>query len=128
VLVFIGDGGFMMCGNEMSTAAQYGINLICIVSNNNMYGTIRMHQEREHPTRVVGTGLVNPDFAAFGRVLGCYGETVTRTEEFAPALERAIKANKPAVIELQTDPNLVTTRTTITALREAALARAKQDA
>jgi acetolactate synthase I/II/III large subunit len=128
VLVFIGDGGFMMCGNEMSTAAQYGINLICIVTNNNMYGTIRMHQEREHPTRVVGTGLVNPDFAAFGRVLGCHGETVTRTDEFAPALERAIKANRPAVIELQTDPNLVTTRTTITALREAALARAKQDA
>jgi acetolactate synthase-1/2/3 large subunit len=128
VLAFIGDGGFMMCGQEMSTAAQYGINVICIVTNNNQYGTIRMHQEREHPARVVGTQLVNPDFAEFGRVLGCHGETVTRTDEFAPALERAIKANRPAVIELQTDPNLVTTRTTITALREAALARAKQDA
>ncbi|HEX2117007.1 MAG TPA: thiamine pyrophosphate-binding protein [Alphaproteobacteria bacterium] len=128
VLAFVGDGGFMMCGQEMSTAAQYGANVICVVTNNRMYGTIRMHQEREHPTRVVGTDLANPDFAAFGRVLGCHGETVTRTEQFAAALERAIKSNKPAVIELQTDPNLVTTRTTITALREAALARAKQDA
>jgi acetolactate synthase-1/2/3 large subunit len=128
VLAFIGDGGFMMCGTEMTTAAQYGINVICIVTNNSMYGTIRMHQEREHPTRVVGTQLVNPDFAEMGRVMGCHGEIVTKTDEFAPALERAIKANKPAVIELRTDPNLVTTRTTITALREAALARAKQDA
>jgi acetolactate synthase-1/2/3 large subunit len=128
VIVFIGDGGFMMCGQEMSTAAQYGINVICVVTNNNQYGTIRMHQEREHPMRVVGTQLVNPDFAEFGRVLGCHGETVTRTDEFAPALERAIKSNRPAVIELRTDPDLVTTRTTVTALREAALARAKQNA
>jgi acetolactate synthase-1/2/3 large subunit len=128
VLCFVGDGGFMMCGQEMSTAAQYGANVICLVANNRMYGTIRMHQEREHPARVVGTELANPDFAEFGRVLGCHGETVTKTDEVAPALERAIKSNRPAVIELQTDPNLVTTRTTITALREAALARAKQDA
>ena len=128
VLCFVGDGGFMMCGQEMSTAVQHGANVICIVTNNNQYGTIRMHQERDHPGRVVGTGLVNPDFAALGRTLGCHGETVTRTDEFAPALERAIKSNKSAVIELQTDPNLVTTRTTITALREAALARAKENA
>jgi acetolactate synthase-1/2/3 large subunit len=128
VLCFVGDGGFMMCGTEMSTAAQYGANVICLVANNRMYGTIRMHQERDHPTRVVGTELVNPDFAELGRVLGCHGELVTRTDELAPALERAIKANKPAIIEMRTDPNLVTTRMTITALREAALARAKENA
>ncbi len=128
VLCFVGDGGFMMCGTEMTAAAQYGANVICLVTNNRMYGTIRMHQERDHPTRVVGTDLVNPDFAELGRVFGCHGEVVTRTDELAPALDRAIKANKPAIIELRTDPNLVTTRTTITALREAALARAKEHA
>jgi acetolactate synthase-1/2/3 large subunit len=128
VLCFVGDGGFMMCGTEMSTAAQYGANVICLVANNRMYGTIRMHQERDHPTRVVGTDLVNPDFAELGRVMGCHGETVSSTDELEPALERAIKSNKPAVIELRTDPNLVTTRMTITALREAALARAKETA
>jgi acetolactate synthase-1/2/3 large subunit len=128
VIAFMGDGGFMMCGQEMSTAVQYGANVICIVANNQMYGTIRMHQEREHPARVVGTDLVNPDFAEFGRVLGCHGERVERTDEFAPALDRAIRSGKPAVIELRTDPELVSTRTTITALREAALARAKQHA
>ncbi len=128
VIAFMGDGGFMMCGQEMSTAVQYGANVICILANNRMYGTIRMHQEREHPTRVVGTDLVNPDFVEFGRALGCHAERVERTDEFAPALERAIKSEKPAVIELRTDPELVSTRTTITALREAALARAKEPA
>jgi len=124
VLSFVGDGGFMMSGQEMATAVQYGANVITFVLNNRMYGTIRMHQEREHPGRVVGTDLVNPDFAALARAMGCHGETVTRTDEFQPALERAIAAGKPAVIELQTDPELVTTRTTLTALREAALKRA----
>jgi len=77
---------------------------------------------------VVGTELKNPDFAELGRVLGCHSEIVARTEDFAPALDRAIRSNKPAVIELRTDPELVTTRTTITALREAAHARTKQNA
>ncbi len=128
VLCFVGDGGFMMCGTEMTAAVQYGANVICLVTNNRMYGTIRMHQERDHPTRVVGTDLINPDFAELGRIFGCHGEVVTRTDELAPALDRAIKANKPAIIELRTDQNLVTTRMTITALREAALARAKENA
>jgi acetolactate synthase-1/2/3 large subunit len=123
VLCFVGDGGFMMCGQEMSTAVQYGANVITLVTNNRMYGTIRMHQEREHPERVVGTELHNPDFAELGRALGCHGEIVNRTDEFAPALARAIQSGRPAVVELRTDPDLVTTRTTLTALREAALAR-----
>jgi acetolactate synthase-1/2/3 large subunit len=128
VIAFMGDGGFMMCGQEMSTAVQYGANVICILANNEMYGTIRMHQEREHPGRVVGTDLKNPDFMEFARALGCHAERVERTDQFAPALDRAIASGKPAVIELRTDPELVSTRTTISALREKALARAKEHA
>jgi acetolactate synthase-1/2/3 large subunit len=87
-----------------------------------------MHQEREHPERIVGTDLTNPDFAALGRAYGCHAEIVTRTDEFGPAFERAAKSGKAALIELRTDPELITTRTTITALREAAKARAKEKA
>ncbi len=120
VIGCVGDGGFMMSGQEVATAVQHGGRPIILVFNNNMYGTIRMHQEREHPGRVSGTNLMNPDFAALGRALGAHGETVTKTEEFAPAFERAVKSGKLAVIELKTDPEQVSTRTTIAALREAA--------
>jgi acetolactate synthase-1/2/3 large subunit len=89
------------------------------VFNNKSYGTIRMHQEREHPERVVGTDLVNPDFAAMARAMGGHGETVTRTDEFMPAFERARASGKAALIELRTDTDLLTTRMTITALHEA---------
>jgi acetolactate synthase-1/2/3 large subunit len=123
VLACVGDGGFMMCGQEMSTAVQYGANVITLLVNNGIYGTIRMHQEREHPGRVVGTDLVNPDFRALALSLGCYAEQVTRTDELAPALDRAIKSGKPAIIELQTDPELLSTRLTVSALRERARAR-----
>lgn len=125
VIGCVGDGGFMMSGMEVATAVQCGAKPVILVFNNKMYGTIRMHQEREHPTRVVGTDLNSPDFAALGRALGCHGETVTRTDEFAPALERAIASGMAAVIELQADPEIITTRTTLTALREAARARTK---
>jgi acetolactate synthase-1/2/3 large subunit len=119
----VGDGGFMMSGQEIATALQHGGAPVILVFNNRIYGTIRMHQEREHPGRVVGTDLVNPDFAAFARALGCHGETVERTDDFLPAFRRALAAKKPAVIELKTDPELITTRTTIAAIREAALKR-----
>ncbi len=128
VIGCVGDGGFMMSGQEIATAVQHGGRPIVLVFNNRIYGTIRMHQEREHPGRVVGTDLVNPDFAALGRALGCHGETVRRTDEFLPALERAIAARKPAVIELQTDPEIISTRTTVAALREAARQRSKPPA
>jgi acetolactate synthase-1/2/3 large subunit len=124
VIGFVGDGGFMMSGQEVATAVQYGAKPIIIVFNNRMYGTIRMHQEREHPERVVGTDLSVHDFAAMGRAMGTHGETVKRTDEFLPALERAIKSGKAAVIECQTDPELISTRMTITGLREAAHKRA----
>ena len=128
VIGCVGDGGFMMSGQEIATALQHGGAPIILVFNNRIYGTIRMHQEREHPGRVVGTDLVNPDFAAFARALGCHGETVEKTEEFLPAFRRAVAAKKPAVIELKTDPELISTRTTITAIREAALKRQKEAA
>ncbi len=119
----VGDGGFMMSGQEIATALQHGGAPVILVFNNGIYGTIRMHQEREHPGRVVGTDMKSPDFAAFARALGCHGETVEKTDDFLPAFRRAVAAKKPAVIELKTDPEMITTRTTITAIREAALKR-----
>lgn len=120
VVSFAGDGCFMMSAQELATAVQYELNVVFIVVNNNMYGTIRMHQEREYPGRVHGTSLVNPDFAQYARSFGAHGECVTSTEEFAPAFERALDAGKPALIELQIDPEAITPNTTLSAIREAA--------
>jgi acetolactate synthase I/II/III large subunit len=126
VIGCVGDGGFMMSGQEIATAVQHGGKPIILLFNNGMYGTIRMHQEREHPERVVGTGLVNPDFVALARAMGAHGEIVTRTEEFQPAFERSLASGRPALIELRTDPELVSTRMTITGLREAARKRQRE--
>ncbi|MDP0928204.1 thiamine pyrophosphate-binding protein [Paracoccus onubensis] len=123
VLSFVGDGGFMMSGNELATAAQYGACPIVLLFNNGMYGTIRMHQEREHPERVSGTTLRNQDFCRMAEGLGCYAERVTRTEDFAAAFDRARASGRPAVLELVTDPEQISTRTTISALRKAAKER-----
>jgi acetolactate synthase-1/2/3 large subunit len=128
VIGCVGDGGFMMSGQEISTAVQHGGKPIIMLFNNNMYGTIRMHQEREHPSRVVGTDLVNPDFVAMAQAMGAHAERVTRTGDFAPALERAMAAGRPALIELCTDPEQISTRTTITKLRVAAEKRQTQTA
>jgi acetolactate synthase I/II/III large subunit len=119
VIGCVGDGGFQMSGQEFATAVQHGGAPIILLFNNKSYGTIRMHQEREHPARVVGTDLVNPDFAAMARAMGGHGETVTRTDEFMPAFERARASGKAALIELRTDTDLLTTRMTITGLHEA---------
>ena len=108
----------MMSGQEVATAVQYGAKPIIVVFNNRMYGTIRMHQEREHPERVVGTDLSDQDFQALGAALGCHSERVARTEDFAPAFERAMACGRAALIELRTDPELVSTRLTITGLRQ----------
>jgi acetolactate synthase-1/2/3 large subunit len=89
--------------------------------NNGMYGTIRMHQEREFPARVSGTELKNPDFAAYARAFGGHGETVARTADFAPAFQRAVASRKPAVIELKIDPEAITPTATLSGLRAAAL-------
>jgi acetolactate synthase-1/2/3 large subunit len=120
-----GDGDFLMNGQELATAVQYRLPIVFIVVNNGMYGTIRMHQEREYPARVYGTTLVNPDFAALARAYGASGETVEDTAQFAPAFERAIKtaeaAGKPALLEVRIDPQAITTSTTLDAIRARAL-------
>jgi acetolactate synthase-1/2/3 large subunit len=122
VVTFAGDGEFMMTGQEMATAAQYGAGVIFIVFNNAMFGTIRMHQEREYPGRVSGTELHNPDFAALARAYGGQGEIVETTADFAPALARAAaftRARKlPALIELRYDGNLITPNATLETIRK----------
>ena len=120
VVCMAGDGCFLMSGQELATAVQYQLNIIFIVVNNSMYGTIRMHQERSYPGHVHGTGLVNPDFAAYARSFGAHGEVVEKTADFAPALARALAADKPALIEIRIDPEAITPNTTLTAIREAA--------
>jgi acetolactate synthase-1/2/3 large subunit len=123
VVAIAGDGEFLMNGQEFATAVQYGAPIIVLVVNNGMYGTIRMHQEREFPGRVSGTALANPDFAAYARAFGGHGETVSKTAEFAPAFERARASGKPAVIELRIDPEAITPSATLSGLRAAALAK-----
>ncbi len=120
-IAFAGDGCFQMTQQEFSTAMQYGAAVIVIVVNNGIYGTIRMHQEREYPTRISGTELFNPDFAALARAYGGHGETVARTEEFPAAFERARASGKPAIIELRIDPEQLSPRATLSQIREAGL-------
>jgi acetolactate synthase I/II/III large subunit len=117
VICLAGDGDFLMTGQELATAVQYGLSIVVLVVDNGMYGTIRMHQERNFPGRVVGTDLVNPDFAALALAYGAYGENVERTEQFPEALERALTAGRPAVLALRIDPEAITPRTTLSALR-----------
>jgi acetolactate synthase I/II/III large subunit len=117
VVAMAGDGGFMMTGQEIATAFHHGVAPIVIVFNNEMYGTIRMYQERAYPGRVSGTSLTNPDFARLIEAFGGHGETVTETSEFVPAFERAVDSGKPAIIELRTNPEQITSRATISDLR-----------
>jgi acetolactate synthase I/II/III large subunit len=121
VFALCGDGDFLMTGQEIATAVQYGAAFVAVVVNNGLYGTIRMHQEREYPGRVYGTELRNPDFAAYARAFGGHGETVERTADFAPAYERAAASGKPAIIELKIDPDAITPATTLSAIRDKAL-------
>jgi acetolactate synthase-1/2/3 large subunit len=122
VIAFAGDGCLLMTVQEFATACQYGLAILVIVINNSMYGTIRMHQERAYPGRVSGTGLENPDFAALARAFGGHGETVARTEDFAPAFERAVASGRPALIELRVDPEAITPNMTLSQIRERAIA------
>ncbi len=120
VVSFNGDGCFMMNGQELATAVQYGAKAIFIVVNNGMFGTIRMHQERNYPGRVSGTELKNPDFAALARAYGANGEVVEKTEDFAPAFERALAADRPSLLELRVDPEAITPVATLSGLRKQA--------
>ena len=119
VVAFVGDGGALMTGQEIATAVQHGSAPIILVINNNLYGTIRMHQDRDYPGDDYAVDLQNPDFVKFAESFGAHSEIVERTEDFAPAFERAQKAGKLALLELCVDPEMITTRTTLTAIREA---------
>ena len=121
VIAFAGDGDFLMNGQELATAAQYDAKVIFIVINNGMYGTIRMHQEKYYPGRVSGTSLSNPDFAALARAYGLFGEIVEKTADFEAAFERAWNAKTAALLELRIDPDAISPRTTLSAIRAEAL-------
>jgi acetolactate synthase I/II/III large subunit len=124
VVNLAGDGDFLMTGQELATASAHrATKLISIVVDNRTYGTIRMHQEREYPGRVSGSGLVNPDFAALASAYGWRAEAVNRSEEFEPSLRRAIEAGTPTLLHLKLDPDVSTSRTTLGAIRESALAK-----
>jgi acetolactate synthase I/II/III large subunit len=113
-----GDGDFLMTGQELATAVQYDLPTISIIANNGMYGTIRAHQERAYPRRVIGTTLVNPDFAAYAASFGAVGHTIEATRDFAPALRAALISPRPSVIELKLDPEALSPRKTLTEIRE----------
>ena len=124
VVVFAGDGDFLMHGQEFATAVQYGLPLIVVLLDNAMYGTIRMHQEREYPGRISATALKNPDFQAYAQAFGGHGERITTTEEFAPALARARASGLPSVLHCLINPEAITPTGTLQGIRRAALAKA----
>jgi acetolactate synthase-1/2/3 large subunit len=121
-----GDGDFLMNGQELATATQCGARSIVVLLNNGMYGTIRMHQERDFPTRTAGAGteLANPDFVGLAKAYGYEGVRITRTEQFEPALLAALERKQGTVIEVMLDPEVITTRGTLSGIRDAALKKA----
>jgi acetolactate synthase-1/2/3 large subunit len=122
IVCMAGDGDFLMNGQEFATAVQYEAPIIVVIAENGIYGTIRMHQEREYPGRISATQLRNPDFAAYARAFGGFGASVERTEDFAAAFQEAQASGKPAIIRLKIDPEAITPVTTLKAIREKSLA------
>ncbi|MFL6937727.1 MAG: thiamine pyrophosphate-binding protein [Xanthobacteraceae bacterium] len=122
VVCIAGDGDFLMNGQEFATAVQYGLPFVVVLLDNGIYGTIRMHQEREYPGRVIATELKNPDFAAYARAFGGFGITVEKTDDFAVAYAAAVESGKPAIVHLRVDPEAVTPTMSLSAIREKALA------
>lgn len=118
VVCFAGDGCFMMNGQELATAMRHDLPIIILLFNNGMYGTIRMHQEKNYRERVIATDLVNPDFAAYARAFGAEGLTVRKTAEFATAFEVALKNNKPTLIEIMVDPQALTPSATLDQIKQ----------
>ena len=121
VLTIAGDGDFLMNGQELATAMQFGGKTIIVLLNNSMFGTIRMHQEREYPHHESGSGLRNPDFVALAQAYGYAGVHIERTDQFEPALTAALALERGTLIEVRLDPEVITTRATMTAIREAAI-------
>jgi len=118
-----GDGDFLMNGQELATAVQHGAKSIILLLNNGMYGTIRMHQEREYPQRSSGSHLNNPDFVALARAYGYAGVRITRTDEFEAELLAALARKEGTVIEVMLDPEVITTRATLSSITQKALTR-----
>jgi len=123
VVCVAGDGDFLMTGQDFATAVQYGLPLIVIIADNGQYGTIRMHQEREYPGRVIATKLRNPDFVGYALAFGGYGALVEKTADFPAAFAQAVATGKPSIIHLKIDPEAITPATTLTAIREKALGK-----
>jgi len=119
VVCFTGDGDFVMSSPELATAVQYELPIVVLLVNNGMYATIRMHQERHYPGRVIGTSLENPDFPALARAYGAHAERVERTADFADAFERALASGKPSVLELPVDPERISPRVRLSELQAA---------
>jgi acetolactate synthase-1/2/3 large subunit len=117
-----GDGDFLMNGQEFATAVQYELPIVVIVCDNASYGTIRMHQERHFPGRVIATDLRNPDFAAYARAFGGFGVTVEKTADFTSAFEAARASRLPAIVHVKMDPDRTTPTASLAAIRKAALA------
>ena len=117
-LCFTGDGDFVMSSPEFATAVQYELPIVVLLVNNGMYATIRMHQERAFPGRVIGTDLENPDFPALAQAYGGFGERVERTEDFEAAFERALASGRPALLELPVDPERISPRVTLSELQK----------
>lgn len=124
VVAFAGDGCFLMNGQEFATAVQYDLPIVVIVVDNGMFGTIRMHQEREYPGRVVATNLTNPDFAAYASAFGGYSERVTTTGEFMPAFRRAVASGRPSILHCVVDPDALSPSQSLSSVRRAALSAA----
>lgn len=120
VVCFTGDGDFVMSSPELATAVQYELPIVVLLVNNGMYATIRMHQERQFPGRVIGTDLENPDFVALARAYGAHGERVERTADFEVAFERALASGRPSVLELPVDPERISPRVKLSELRKGA--------
>lgn len=125
VFTIAGDGDFLMNGQELATAVQYGAKTIIVLVNNGMYGTIRMHQEREYPQHVSGSQLQNPDFCALANAYGYASARIMHTAEFEPALLAALERAQGTLIEVMLDPDVITTRGTLSAIRQAAIARSQ---
>ena len=121
VFTIAGDGDFLMNGQELATAAQHGAKTIVVLLNNGMYGTIRMHQERDFPTHNMGSDLNNPNFANLAKAYGYEGVRISKTEEFEPALTAALARNQGTLIEIMLDPEAITTRVTLSAITQNAL-------
>jgi len=121
VVTMTGDGDFLMNGQELATAVQHGAKTIVVLLNNGMYGTIRMHQEREYPRHVSGSELANPDFAALARAYGYVGVRIDRAAQFEPEFIAALERKQGTLIEVMLDPQVITTRGTLSAITESAL-------